>query len=346
MSTKLEKFIAKARERHGDRFDYSKFVYVSAKADSTIICHKHGEFHQNADRHTRPETNHACPGCWAEARSEQRKGKPTPCKREAIPADEFVRRARAQYGDKYQYDMSRYRGVNLGSIVVQCPLHGAFEVSPPRNHIQSNNKTGCYECGMTTKNASKTKSYQEFVSEATTIHKARYRYPATQPFTTRRSFVTIVCPQHGEYRMRAQKHLCGQRCLACGYEDLVEAGRLPGGYTSELMATNADLAASPAYLYYMKVGLLYKIGVTINPTRRYTSLRARAAKFSRGTVEWVGLWSGSLGAVFAAEQELLKTFSRFRSFTKFSTELFRTDILGDPAAQRVLRNLTHLPINM
>lgn len=44
-------FTAKARAAHGEKFDYSKVVYETARRPVTIICPVHGEFEQTPDRH-------------------------------------------------------------------------------------------------------------------------------------------------------------------------------------------------------------------------------------------------------------------------------------------------------
>ena len=46
-----EEFIKKAREVHGDRYDYSKVEYVNNQTKVCIICKKHGEFWQRASNH-------------------------------------------------------------------------------------------------------------------------------------------------------------------------------------------------------------------------------------------------------------------------------------------------------
>lgn len=46
-------FIEKAREVHGNRYDYSKVEYVNAHVPVTIICSKHGEFTQEPSNHLR-----------------------------------------------------------------------------------------------------------------------------------------------------------------------------------------------------------------------------------------------------------------------------------------------------
>ncbi len=46
-----EEFIKKAREVHGDRYDYSKVEYVNNHTKVCIICKEHGEFWQSPSHH-------------------------------------------------------------------------------------------------------------------------------------------------------------------------------------------------------------------------------------------------------------------------------------------------------
>lgn len=50
-SSNKEEFVKKARNVHGDKYDYSKVVYVNAKTNVKIICPIHGEFLQTPDKH-------------------------------------------------------------------------------------------------------------------------------------------------------------------------------------------------------------------------------------------------------------------------------------------------------
>ena len=47
------KFIAAAREIHGDKYDYSTTKYIGAREHLTIICPTHGPFEQIATVHLR-----------------------------------------------------------------------------------------------------------------------------------------------------------------------------------------------------------------------------------------------------------------------------------------------------
>lgn len=59
-----EEFILKAREIHGDKYDYSKVEYTDCKNKVRIICPIHGEFLQTPDAHTNGKRG--CPKCKAD----------------------------------------------------------------------------------------------------------------------------------------------------------------------------------------------------------------------------------------------------------------------------------------
>jgi len=56
-----ETFIEKAKEVHGDRFDYSEVDYVTNKTDVNIICPVHGSFPQKPTAHIYVKCG--CPDC-------------------------------------------------------------------------------------------------------------------------------------------------------------------------------------------------------------------------------------------------------------------------------------------
>lgn len=55
-----EKFVLEARKVHGDKYDYSRTKYLSAKDKVCIICPEHGEFWQEASSHL---SGCGCPKC-------------------------------------------------------------------------------------------------------------------------------------------------------------------------------------------------------------------------------------------------------------------------------------------
>ena len=55
-----EIFITKAKEIHGDKYNYSKVHYINNQTKVYIICQKHGEFWQKPNDHL---NGHGCPEC-------------------------------------------------------------------------------------------------------------------------------------------------------------------------------------------------------------------------------------------------------------------------------------------
>ena len=55
-----EQFINEARKVHGNKYDYSKVNYTGCYNPITIICSKHGEFNQSANKHLQGQ---GCPKC-------------------------------------------------------------------------------------------------------------------------------------------------------------------------------------------------------------------------------------------------------------------------------------------
>jgi len=55
-----EEFISKAKEVHGDRYDYSKISYTNNKCKINIVCPHHGIFSQSPNSHL---SGSGCPGC-------------------------------------------------------------------------------------------------------------------------------------------------------------------------------------------------------------------------------------------------------------------------------------------
>jgi hypothetical protein len=63
----IERFIEKARLIHGDKYDYSKFIYINSQIEGIIICNKcKTEFLQTPHKHL---YGHGCLNCFNKDRS-------------------------------------------------------------------------------------------------------------------------------------------------------------------------------------------------------------------------------------------------------------------------------------
>ena len=81
-----KEFIAKAKEIHGDKYDYSKVYYVNLGTKVCIICPEHGEFWQTPYHHIKRKQG--CPKCGGRVKKNR---------------EEFIEAARKIHGDRYDY---------------------------------------------------------------------------------------------------------------------------------------------------------------------------------------------------------------------------------------------------
>lgn len=61
-----EEFILKAKEVHGEKFDYSKVVYKNGKTKIEVVCKKHGSFFVTPNMHLSKNKHYGCPKCATE----------------------------------------------------------------------------------------------------------------------------------------------------------------------------------------------------------------------------------------------------------------------------------------
>lgn len=147
MGTKLttKGFIEKAREKHGDRYDYSHTVYTSSRDKVEIICKTHGPFEQRASSHL---DGCGCPMCqreWSESHKANHAASAR--KSRGMTTDEWIRRAKAVHGDKYDYSETAY--VNQRTdVTIICPKHGVF-TQKADSHLRG---FGCKKCGDESEN--------------------------------------------------------------------------------------------------------------------------------------------------------------------------------------------------
>jgi len=112
-----EEFIKKAKEIHGDRYDYSKVNYITAKTKVCIICPKHGEFWMEPVNHLSGQN---CPKCVGGVR---------------LTKEEFITKANEVHNNKYDYSKVDY--VNSQTkVCIICPEHGEFWQTPEKHIIR------------------------------------------------------------------------------------------------------------------------------------------------------------------------------------------------------------------
>ena len=181
-----EEFINRAREVHGDKYDYSKVKYGDSKTKVCIICPKHGEFWQLPGNHLRGK------GCIL-------------CSKPVYNTNSFIEEAKKVHGDKYDYSKAKYTKA-IEKVCIICPIHGEFWQTP-NSHLRGQ---GCPKCG-----GSKQLTTKEFIGKAREIHGDKYDYSKVE-YVNANTKVCIICPIHGEFWQTPTSHLNSSGCPVCG----------------------------------------------------------------------------------------------------------------------------------
>ncbi|WP_373739919.1 hypothetical protein [Jeotgalibaca porci] len=118
----FDRFIVAAKEKHGNKYDYSESIVNGTKLPLKILCKNHGFFYQKLICHLK---GIGCPRCAGKKK---------------LTLDEFICRSVHFHGNKYGYDLVVYKRNNI-KVKIICPTHGVFEQTPAE-HM----KGGCSLC--------------------------------------------------------------------------------------------------------------------------------------------------------------------------------------------------------
>jgi very-short-patch-repair endonuclease len=193
-----EQFIEDAKLIHGDKYDYSKVVYISAMTKITIICHEHGEFQKTPNDHL--NSKQGCKICSRIAYANSKK----------MTTEVFIKKAKEIHGEHtYYYNKVLYVGC-YDKVIITCKTHGDFQQSPCK-HLYG---YGCNLCGIERARNKTMLSQETFVERANTIHNNKYDYSKVL-YNGIYETIIIICKEHGEFQQKPNDHLCGNGCSKC-----------------------------------------------------------------------------------------------------------------------------------
>jgi hypothetical protein len=207
---RLAKFIEKAQEKHGDKYNYSKVKLINNTQHVIIGCKLHGDFNQTPINHLNTK---GCNKCGISARTGIKK---TIVRKDskAFPTsiEEFIKKSNEIHKDKYNYsklDLS----LKNEKIIIICNEHGEFTQNP-KNHLKGN---GCKECGKIKSKLCLIKplSTEEFIKRSKEKHGDLYDYSNTT-YVKSGEKVKISCKLHGVFESEPRKHyVLGYGCPIC-----------------------------------------------------------------------------------------------------------------------------------
>lgn len=184
------KYLEKAKEVHGDRYDYSKIVLSGFNRKVEIVCKVHGSFYTNLFQHVRRVNG--CPKCAKDS--------------EKLLFDEFIKKARKVHGDLYDYDKGSYVSANF-PVKVYCRVHGWF-AQRASSHLAG---CGCKEC-LTDRHR---RTAAEFIEAAKKVHGDKYDYSRVR-YRNSKQKVELICSIHGPFWVKPNSHVSsGSGCRLC-----------------------------------------------------------------------------------------------------------------------------------
>lgn len=197
MKFDTEEFIRRARLSHGNKYDYSKVVYVNSFTNVCITCPIHGDFFQRPAEHLRKK---GCIMCGRALCGEKQRKK---------ARETFIERCKEIHGDKYTYKKFNYVDSHT-KIIVTCKKHGDFKTTPNRML----NGSGCPTCKSEKAHKQYSKGTLRFIEEARCIHNDLYDYSLCDYYNIHTK-VNIICREHGIFEISAGEHLQGCGCPLC-----------------------------------------------------------------------------------------------------------------------------------
>lgn len=191
-SYSTQEWVEEAVAVHGDRYDYSKAVYVRSSDKVTIACKKHGAFEQTPNDHLRGKGCAKCAGVHG------------------YSTQEWIQEAVAVHGDRYSYDRVVYVR-SKDRVIITCKTHGDFEQTPT-GHLKGYGCAKCHFEELAEKNTQEAKD--GFIEKACATHGDKYDYLKTV-YVRSQEKVIITCKEHGDFAQTPNDHLKGAGCPSC-----------------------------------------------------------------------------------------------------------------------------------
>ena len=198
-SDSFESVVHKARQVHGDTYEYLRLGKLSNRPSIYFLCKEHGEVHKTTNKHI--SAKQGCPKCSSLESSQNKR----------YSFGEYKTKALKVHGGIYNY-----KGLSIEDgftyVNYKCKQHGAVRQLAANHLIGS----GCNTCGYLRSGELLRHSLESFKQAADAVHGSRYEYLdlGINPHN-RRSTIRYLCKKHGEHTQGISEHLGGQGCPRC-----------------------------------------------------------------------------------------------------------------------------------
>lgn len=185
-----EEFIQKAKEIHGDKYDYSLVEYINNRTKVKIWCNKCKQFFEQTPAHHL--NGSGCPNCVNRYKT----------------TEDFIIQAKQLHGDdKFNYSLVKYINA-YEDVIIICNKCKCEFLHSPKEHL-TRKKDYCPKCyGFY-------KTNEEFIKEAKEIHGDEYDYSLVD-YINAKTKIKIICKKHGIFEQTPNKHISRKdNCPKC-----------------------------------------------------------------------------------------------------------------------------------
>lgn len=280
-----------AKNRHGDKYDYSK---VKGNSKHQIITCRSCvyEFKQNFSNHIQ---GNGCPKCADLSRNETQR----------FDKSKFVQRSVDVYGDRFNYDKVVYSNID-SKVEIKCNICDTEFYQTPYNHIKV--KHPCPTCRVKALKGVKVKPTNKFIEQANDRWGSSFDYSLVE-YVGSHNKVKIKCNTcEGIFEQSPTNHLSDKGCPICSK-----------GFCVYSRSSYDALCKDGSSLYVMKLSneqeTFYKIGISKNVESRVRQV----CRSSGYTVSLEYQFDSSGGHVFDLEKLLHREFreNKYSPNTKF-----------------------------
>lgn len=185
-----QEFIAKAVEKHGDKYDYSETEYFGNAKPVSIRCRTHGIFTPLANDHLSKRAG--CPKCAGVKR---------------LTIEEFIEKSISSHKETFDYSKVVYKNVET-KVKIICPNGHEFEQTP-HDHMAG---FGCIYCVGRAKI-----TFEQFLEQSKKSHGDKYDYSFVK-YVDNKTPIEIRCKKHDyKFWQKPQNHRTGNGCPICGH---------------------------------------------------------------------------------------------------------------------------------
>jgi len=194
-----KKIVSRFQEVHGDRYDYSGFIYDGADKKGLVKCRCGNEFLILAGNHLKGK---GCRVCSSRMRAE------------GVIASmslQIVEDFRSVHGDKYDYSQVSYSGTDI-RVKIGCRECKEVFFQTPASHKKGN---GCRRCADRLEGVRRIRAVDEVIKDFEGVHGNRYDYSEMEYVRSDRK-VEIICNDCREHFWQTpDHHRTGNGCPRC-----------------------------------------------------------------------------------------------------------------------------------